>query len=266
MSTVTSPDGTSIAFDCTGTGPAVVLVTGALSKRSDPINTTLAELLSSRFTVYNFDRRGRGDSTDTAPYAIEREIEDIAALIAHAGGSACIYGISSGGVLALRAARQLHGITKVAMWEPPFILDDSRTPRPADYVEQLDLMTAEGRRGDAVAYFMTAAAGVPEEYVTGMRDQPFWPPLEEIAHTIAYDGRIMGTTMSGANNLPSEWADIATPTLVLDGAATPAFHTGAAALAGLLKNGEHRTLAGQNHDVEPKVIAPVLADYFTEDS
>jgi pimeloyl-ACP methyl ester carboxylesterase len=257
--TTTSRDGTIIAFDRSGHGPAVILVAGATAERTG--NAPLAELLAERFTVYNYDRRGRGDSSDTTPYAIEREVEDISALVDEAGGSAHIYGISSGAVLALEAARRLPSLTKVAMYEPPFIVDDSRPPLPDDYVQQLDTMTAEGRPGDAVALFMTAAAGVPADYVDGMRTQPFWPALEAIAHTIAYDGRIMGRTMSGGP-LPAEWATIATPTLVVDGGNNPTFHAGAQALAELLPNAEHRTLGGQDHNVEPQALAPVLAAYL----
>jgi pimeloyl-ACP methyl ester carboxylesterase len=263
MSTVVSKDGTTIAYDRLGSGPAVITVVGALNRRTDHINAALAELLAQRFTVYNFDRRGRGDSDDTLPYAVEREVEDIAALVEEAGGSACIYGISSGGVLALEAGRRLPSITKIAMYEPPCIVDDSRPARPDDYVQQLNRMTAEGRRGDAVAYFMTVAAGIPAEYVAGMRHEPFWADLESLAHTIAYDGMVMGDTMSGMP-LPDEWATIKTPTLVIDGGATPAFHTSAQALADLLPNGRHRTLEGQQHNVEPEAIAPVLIDYFSE--
>jgi pimeloyl-ACP methyl ester carboxylesterase len=236
-------------------------VAGALAKRADPINASLADLLAEQFTVYNYDRRGRGDSTDTSPYAVEREIEDIAALLEEAGGSAYVYGISSGGVLALEAARRLPSITKLAMYEPPFIVDNSRPPRPDDYVQQLDKMTAEGRPGDAVAYFMTEAAGVPAEFVAGMRGQPFWSALEAIAHTIAYDGRVMGNTMSG-KPLPAEWGAITTSTLVVDGGNNPTFHTGAQALADLLPNAQHRTLGGQEHNVDPQAIAPVLIAYF----
>lgn len=261
MHKVVSADGTSIAFDRSGRGPAVILVAGALSRRADPVNAGLADLLAERFTVYNYDRRGRGDSSDTQPYAVEREVEDIAALIEAAGGSAYCYGISSGGVLALEAARRLPSITKLAVYEPPFIVDGSRPPRPRDYVQQLDTMTAEGRPGDAVAYFMTAAAGIPAEFVAGMRGQPFWAGLEAIAHTIAYDGRVMGDTMHG-EPLPAEWATLTTPTLVLDGGRTPAFHTSALALAELLPNARHETLAGQEHNVEPQAIAPVLATFF----
>ncbi|TDX08291.1 alpha/beta fold hydrolase [Kribbella sp. VKM Ac-2566] len=262
MDTVVSKDGTVIAYDKSGNGPALITVIGALNQRSDDFNVALAALLAERFTVYNYDRRGRGDSTDTPPYAVQREVEDIAALVEAAGGSACIYGTSSGGILALEASRQLDSLTKVAMYEPPCIIDDTRPARPADYVRQLNTMVADNRRGDAVAYFMTVAAGVPAEYVSGMRTQPFWARLESLAHTIAYDGLVMGNTMSG-NPLPTEWANVKTPTLIADGGQTLAFQTAAMALADLLPNGEHRTLPDQPHNVDPEAITPVLIDYFT---
>ncbi|MBO3747088.1 alpha/beta hydrolase [Streptosporangiaceae bacterium NEAU-GS5] len=263
MNTVLSADGTRIAYDTFGSeGATVILVSGATGRRSDPFNTNLAELLASRFTVYNYDRRGRGDSGDTAPYAVDREIEDIAALIDAAGGSAFVFGISSGGVLALRAARRLPQITKVAAYEPPFVVDDSRPPLPADYVERLDAAIAAGRRGDAGEIFMIEAAGVPAEYLPGMHDLPFWPFLEEIAHTIAYDGRIMADTMSG-KPLKAEWTELTTRALVVDGGELPVMHSGAKNLAELAANIRHVTLGGQTHDVDPKVLAPVLIDFFS---
>jgi alpha/beta hydrolase family protein len=261
MQTVTSADGTTIAFDRTGQGPPVILVAGATAKRADPGNPDLAERMAGRFTVYNYDRRGRGDSTDTPPYAVEREVEDIAALAEAAGGAAYIYGISSGAVLALEAARRLPALTKLAMYEPPFIVDDSRPPRARDYVAQLDKMVAEGRRGDAVMYLMTEAAGIPAEFAAGMRDQPFFPAVEAVAHTIAYDGRIMGDTMYGGP-LPAEWAGFTGSALVVDGGNTPWIHAGAVALAGLLPGARLVTLGGQDHNVDPDAIAPVLIDYF----
>jgi pimeloyl-ACP methyl ester carboxylesterase len=262
MNTVVSADGTAIAFDRSGQGPAVILVSGATATRSDPGNPDLASLLAGQFSMYNYDRRGRGDSTDTPPYAVEREVEDIAAVLAEAGGKAYIYGISSGAVLALEAARRLPGLTKLAMYEPPFVVDDGRPPLPADYVAQLDTMVAEGRRGDAVVYFMTQAAGIPAEFAAGMRDQPFFPAVEAVAHTIGYDGRIMGGTMSG-RPLPAEWAGLSTATLVVDGGNTPWIHAGTAALGGLLPNARHVTLGGQDHNVDPAALAPVLIEFFT---
>ena len=263
MDTVTSADGTRIGYDRNGDGPAIILVSGALGHRGfDPLTGGLLDLLAPDFSVYFYDRRGRGDSTDTHPYAVEREIEDIAALIEAAGGEAYAYGLSSGGVLALRAAQALPAIAKLAMYEPPFIIDDSRPPLPSDYVEQVEQAVAEGRRGDAVEILMTKAIGVPVEYLAHMRQDPSWSAMEAVAHTISYDGRTMGTTMSG-RPLPAEWAQITTQTLVLDGGMSEQFmHDAANALADLLPNARRHTLADESHAVDPKVLAPVLAEFF----
>src|SRR6266496_3829270 len=173
MRKVHSKDGTTIAFDWSGEGPAIILVGGALSDRS--AGTQLAAHLAPHFTVYTYDRRGRGESGDTAPYAIAREVEDIDALINEAGGSAFVFGHSSGAVLALEAARLLPTkITKLALYEPPFIIDDSRPPAPQDYVPHLMELVSSGRRGEAVEYFMTVV-GTPAEMVAQMRQSPMWP-------------------------------------------------------------------------------------------
>src|SRR2546429_4582400 len=187
MRTVISKDSTPIAFDKSGHGPAIILVAGATATRL--AEASLAAILAAQFTVFNYDRRGRGESGDTAPYAVEREVEDLEALIIEAGGSAFVVGGSSGAVLALEAARKLP-ITKLALYEPPFIVDDSRPPLPADYVSQLTALLASGRRGDAVAYFMTTGVGLPVAEVAQMRHDPMWPALEAVAHTLAYDGTI----------------------------------------------------------------------------
>lgn len=262
MDTVTSRDGTPIAFDRSGEGPAMILVTGALSTRAACV--PLAALLAPRFTVYAYDRRGRGDSGDTPPYAVEREVEDLDALINAAGGSAFAFGHSSGAALALEAARLLPGkITKLAVYEPPFIVDDSRPPLPKDYVDQIKERVAAGRRSDAVEYFMTAAVGVPGEMVAQLRRDSMWPGMEAVAHTLAYDGAIMGETMYGQPLPAGRWAAVSIPTLVLDGGASPAFmHHGAEALLAALPNARRHTLAGQNHGADPEVVAPVLAEFF----
>src|SRR6266568_645857 len=180
MKKVHSKDSTAIAFDQLGQGSAIILVGGAFTDRSQPTLVQLAALLAPHFTVFNYDRRGRGESGDTAPYAVEREVEDLGALITEAGGSAFVVGGSSGAVLALEAARKLP-ITKLALYEPPFIVDDSRPPLPADYVAQLIELISSGRRGDAVEFFMTKAVGVPAEFVAQMQNAPMWPALEAAA-------------------------------------------------------------------------------------
>lgn len=178
-----------------------------------------------------------------------------------AGGSAHLYGISSGAVLALDAANALKGrVTKLALYEPPFILDDSRAPLPGDYVAQLDAAIAGGQRGDAVEIFMTQAVGIPAEYLDGMKADPWWAETEAVAHTIAYDGRVMGDTMSGQ---PLKWDGARMPTLVMTGGnSEPFFHDSARALVSLLPDASHRTLAGQDHGIAGEALAPVLVEFF----
>jgi pimeloyl-ACP methyl ester carboxylesterase len=263
MSTVQSKDGTTIAFDVRGDGPPLVVVEGATAHRATaPWSTELAEQLSDTFRVYTYDRRGRGDSTDTPPYAIEREIEDVATLIADAGAPAVVFGWSSGGVLALDAAAAGLPITRLALFEPPFVVDDSRPPLPADYVQRLDAAVADGRPGDAVELFMTAAAGMPAEDVAGMRHSPFWPALEAIAPTIGYDGRVMGSTMSGAPLPDDRWAAISVPVLVLHGNATmPFLIAGARAAAEHLPAATLQAVPGEQHSAAPDVLAPAIRQF-----
>jgi pimeloyl-ACP methyl ester carboxylesterase len=259
METVTSRDGTTIAFDRSGDGPPVILVGGATQYRAfDPRTAELPALLADRFTVLNYDRRGRGDSGDTQPYAVEREVEDLDALVTHAGGSASLYGSSSGGNLALEAAARGVGVTKLALWEPNFLVDDSRPPLPDDYVAQLEERVAAGRRGDAVEYFLTTAVGLPTEYLGLMHASPMWAGMEQVAHTLAYDGRIVDGLRLQADRV----AAVDTPTLVMDGGQTPWMSSGAEALAHALPKGTHRRLEGQEHGVSPDVIAPVLIEFF----
>jgi len=262
MRKVTSKDGTAIAFDQSGKGPAVILVGGALQPRMG--NAQLAELLSKNFTIINYDRRGRGDSGDTQPYAAEREIEDIKMLIDEAGGSASLYGSSSGAVLALKAAASGQGVSKLALWEPNFLVDNSRPALPTDYVAQLNELVAAGRRGDAIELFMTAGVGMPAEFVTPMRTMPMWPFMEAVAHTLAYDGAIVADTLNGKPVRAEQWTTVTMPTIVMDGGAIPWLSTGAEALARVLPNAQRRTLEGQTHDVAPEAIAPVLEEFFAD--
>ena len=256
MRTVTSKDGTTIALDRLGDAPPVILVCGGSTDRS--ANAPLAALLAPHFTVFNYDRRGRGDSGDTTPYAVAREVEDIDAVITAAGGSACLYGTSSGAALALEAAASGLAITRLALWEPPFILDESRRP-PVDQVERYDKFIAAGRRGDAVEYFMAKVVGLPAEFVAFARTQPWWPAQEALAHTLAYDATVMGDY-----SLPVERAaSVTAPTLVIAGGADfPWMRDTAQALADALPDGQTRTLEGQGHNVDPAVLAPVLMEFF----
>jgi len=262
MGTVHSKDGTTIAFDVWGEGQPLILVDGATAHRAvNPVNAEVGQLLKDEFKVYSYDRRGRGESTDTAPYAVEREIDDLAALIADAGGPAIVFGWSSGAVLALRAAAAGLPISHLALFEPPFVVDDSRAPLPDDYVQRLDEAVAEGRRGDAAELFLTAAANLPAEFVPGMRQSPFWAPLESVAHTISYDGRIMATTMSG-RPLGDIWANVTVPTLVMHGKGTePWLATGARAAAESLPNATFLPVEGEQHSTTADVLAPALREF-----
>ena len=256
METVTSRDGTEIAFDRIGQGPPVILVSGGSVDRMSLAG--LAEQLSKDLTVLNYDRRGRGPSGDTQPYAIDREIEDIEAVIEAAGGEAGIFGSSSGAVLAMLATAAGLPITKLAMWEPPYMPEGMPTP-PADQVERYETMVAEGRRGDAVEYFMSQVVGMPPEVVAGARSQPWWGATEALAHTLAYDARIMGDYRIPVDRA----ANVKVPALVIAGGADmPFMRDTATALAEALPDGETRFLDGQGHDVDMAVLAPVLTGFF----
>jgi pimeloyl-ACP methyl ester carboxylesterase len=255
MERVTSKDGTTIAFERLGSGPPVVLVCGGSVDRT--ADAAIAQELASHFTVFNYDRRGRGDSGDTLPYAIEREVEDIDAVIGAAGGSAFLWGSSSGAVLALIAAESVP-VTKLALWEPPFVPQGVPRP-PEDQVSQYETMIAEGRRGDAVEYFMTKVIGMPAEVVAGARTQPWWAATEALAHTLAYDARIMGDY-----SIPKDLvASVKVPTMVIAGGADfPWMRQTAETLAAALPDGQVRILVGQGHDVDPGVLGPVLTEFF----
>jgi pimeloyl-ACP methyl ester carboxylesterase len=250
---VTSSDGTAIAYERSGAGAPVILVGGGLADRSE--NTPLVPVLAERFTVFNYDRRGRGQSGDTLPYALEREFEDIDALIAEAGGRAHLYGVSSGGALALEAAAAGLAVDRVAVYEVPY------APALADawreYVEQLTVALADGRRGDAVELFMRLA-GAPEEAIAGARSAPVWAELEQLAPTLAYDAACLGDLRP-----PSRFATIAQPVLVLTGADEAGFYgPGADALVATLPGAERQTLAGQGHVADPAAVAAVLERFF----
>jgi pimeloyl-ACP methyl ester carboxylesterase len=261
MDKVFSKDGTAIAFDRTGQGPAVVLVGGAFQTRAH--HTELASLLADRFTVIAYDRRGRGDSGDTAPYDVQREVEDLDALIAHAGGSALVFGMSSGAALALEAVARGSAVTRLALYEPPFVVDDSRPALPGDYLDNLRTLLADGARAEAVAYFMTKAVGVPEEAIAGMEQSPFWPGMESVAHTLPYDGAVMGETMSGRPLSAERWQGVTIPVLVGSGDASfPWIRTGGQDLARLLPGFTSHSFPGQDHNIDPKALAPVLAEFF----
>jgi pimeloyl-ACP methyl ester carboxylesterase len=265
MNKVTSKDGTQIAYETKGSGPAVILVDGALCYRSFGPMTHLAELLAPHFTVYIYDRRGRGESSNPNPYAVEHEVEDIEALIQAAGGSAFIYGISSGACLALEAAIKLGDkISKLAMYEPPYNSEDAALKEWWEYRRQLSELLAAGRNGEAVVLFMQFV-GNPSQAIEGMRQAPVWPMFEAVAPTLAYDAAVMGE-----DRLPPfrRAAYIKAPALVMDGGGNletmPFMHKSATALARAIRHGEQRTLEGQTHDVNLEVLAPVLVEFFNK--
>jgi pimeloyl-ACP methyl ester carboxylesterase len=265
MSVVISKDGTQIAYEKHGEGSAVILVDGALGYRGLGFGNSLADLLSQQFTVYIYDRRGRGESTNSKPFAIDREIEDIEALIDEAGGSAYVYGISSGACLALEAANKLgKKIKKLALYEPPYNSDPSTTQAWKDYRSQLTSLIAADRRGEAVELFMRFV-GTPTEMIAGMKQAPVWSMFESVAPTLAYDAAEMGED----RNVPINHAkNIQSRTLVMDGGLNmqymPFMHTTAMALSGAIPNAQQRTLEGQTHDVKADVLAPVLVEFFNQ--
>lgn len=266
MERIRSADGTEVSFERTGSGPPVVVVGGALSTRAAAAG--FAGAVGEALTVLAYDRRGRGDSGDTAPYAVQREIEDLAAVLEAAGGRAGVYGHSSGGVLALRAAAMLgEAVERLAVYEPPFVVDDSRPTLPADTLERLEELVAAGRRGEAVERFLVTGPLVPPESVGEIRASPHWPALEAVAHTLPYDLRVMGDTMGGDPAPLAGFRSVTVPTLVLDGRVSARWqYAGAEALARVLPDARRGTIEGAAHDPPPEALAPVLVSFFTEAS
>ncbi|WP_026926948.1 alpha/beta fold hydrolase [Granulicoccus phenolivorans] len=266
--TVTSADGTRLAYTAWGAGAPIVIIDGATAHRATTAeNPATAALLADEFLVINYDRRGRGDSDDHLPYAVEREFEDLAAIIEQAGHArpTTVFGWSSGGNLALNAAQAGVPIARIAAFEPNAAVDDTRPPLPGDYVERLDAAVAAGRPGDAVALFLTEAVLLPPELVAGMREEDWWPGLEAIAPTIAYDGRQVGDALSGRPLRPDLWNRIDIPVLVLHGIDTwPALAAGARAIAAHLPTATLRPVPGQEHSTTPDVLAAALRDFIKE--
>jgi pimeloyl-ACP methyl ester carboxylesterase len=260
---VLSKDGTAIAFDRIGNGPPLILVDGALCYRGMGQSGQLAELLAQYLTVFTYDRRGRGDSGDTAPYAVEREVEDIAALLSEAGGAAFVWGMSSGAVLALEAANRLSGIKKMALYEAPFIVDDGRSTTENDWV-RIGEAVATDRRSDAVKLFLESV-GVPPFFIALMWLMPMWSKLKAIAHTLPYDGAIVQDNQRGNPLSANQWASVTIPALVMDGGKSPAWMRRAnQSLAASLPNAQYRTLEGQTHMLKPKAHAPMLVEFFKD--
>lgn len=260
MSHVRSNDGTTIAYERSGNGPALILVDGALCSRAFGPSPKLASLLARHFTVYTYDRRGRGQSGDTHPYSPAREVEDIAALVEAAGRSAFLLGLSSGGALALEAAAAGLPVPRVVAYEPPYV-DDSGHGDGAAHEGQLERLLAEGNHGGAVKYFMMDMVGAPAPVVVMMRLMPWiWRKLEAVAHTLPYDAAVMT-----AFRVPrARFASIGVPTTVMSGAKTdPRLREAARAIVETIPAARHRELAGQTHNVKPGVLAPAVVEFFT---
>ncbi|TDE11482.1 alpha/beta fold hydrolase [Jiangella asiatica] len=255
MEGITSKDGTPIAFDQLGEGPPIIVVAGASCDRA--IDAPLAKALAEHFTVLNHDRRGRGDSGDTAPYAVAREVEDLHALIEAAGGTAALLGLSSGAVLAAEAAASGLPVTRLIMWEPPFSIDPEGVQQAAAYTARLTELLGADRLDDALALFMRQV-GLPGEAIAGARQSPYWAAGLSLAPTLAYDAAIMGD-----NTVPAErFGVITVPTLVLAGSASPPFMVEAARRAAAAVPGARfDVLDGQDHNVAPDAITPVVAEF-----
>jgi len=261
MRTVISRDGTGIAYETRGSGPALVIVLGALANRSAESLQRLADLLAEEFAVYTYDRRGRGESGDTQPYAVEREIEDIAALIDAAGGRASLYGHSSGGALALLAAAALGArVRGLAVYDIPYTDDPQGKAAWKEYISRLTGLLADGKKGDAVALFLRIT-GLSEEQIAGMRQAPSWPAMEAAGHTLAYDHTaILGPEAA----VPTDAAaGVTAPTLVLNGGASfPFMRAPAERLSTIIPHARLWILDGETHDVRPEAVAPVLEEFF----
>lgn len=256
--TATSKDGTVIAYDKTGTGPGIVVVNGALSHRKYAGANELAGQLAENFTVIFYDRRGRGESTDTKPYAKEREIEDIEAIANEVGGSVYLFGSSSGAALALLAAEKLGPgkVAKLALYEPPY--GSATEQEYAEEKAKVNELVRGGKPGDAVAYFLEKR-GTPPDKMEGMKKSPEWSGMVRIGHTLVYDFEVMGD-----GTIPADIAkNIAVPTLVMDGEKSFDFvHATADALGGIIPGAARKTLEGQSHNASPEVLAPVLLAFF----
>lgn len=262
MATLTSADGTTIAYESMGTGPSVVLVDGAMCYREMGPCRGVAEQLADRFTVHIYDRRGRGESQDSSPFAVEREIEDLDAVIRTAGGTAHVWGASSGAALALEAARRGVPMERLALYEAPFVVDDFPDAPRASLLEHVEADLADGRPQDAVKRFMREV-GVPAPFVQLMRLMPAWKKMTAVATTLPYDLTLMAPHQQGRPIPDGYFASVRVPTLVLAGGKSPEWmRSSQQALAHAVPEAEHRSLDGQTHMVKAKVVAPVLAEWF----
>jgi len=262
MTHVISKDGTRIAYERMGSGPAVVLIDGAMCSRAFGPSRKIAALLKEHFTVYLYDRRGRGESGDTQPYSKAREVEDVEALVRAAGGSAFAVGLSSGGALALEAAASGLRVEKLVVYEPPFMPDDAARHTQADHEGKLKSLVAAGERGAAIKYFMRDMIGVPAPFVLMMQlMRGIWGKLKGVAHTLPYDAAIMGNWQVPAARL----AGVRAPTLAMYGGKTQArLKRAVEELVKVLPNVRQQVLPGQTHNVSAAVLVPALVQFFKE--
>lgn len=261
MSTTISEDGTRIGFEVVGDGPPLIMVDGAMCYREFGPTRALATELRNDFTVFTYDRRGRG-ATPAEECSPQREIEDVAALVKEAGGTAHLFGASSGAVLALAAANAGVGVTKLAMYEPPLIVDDNHAPTPDSYLAEMRQLVAENRRGDAVTKFMRLV-DVPAFGIFVMRLMPPWKKLKAVAHTLPNDIELVAEFQRGRPLPENRWTSATMPALVADGGKSPVhMRNGAAALAAVLPNATHTTVPGLTHLYKAPVLAPVLRDFL----
>ncbi len=259
---VSSADGTRIGYETIGSGPALVLVDGALCYRASGPARPLAEALKDRFTVYAYDRRGRGESSDTQPYAIDREIEDLQALIAAAGSDVFVYGISSGAALALETANRTPAIKRLFLYEAPFITDDTRR-LPAGYVETMERLAKADDRSGMLVHFMRKGVGLAAFAVFMMRLMPFWKTMKRVAPTLTYDTALTGPFQYGKPLTPGRWSHLTQPAMVVGGTKSePWMRNAQKAIAAALPNARHGELDGENHMVKPTAIAPLIKTFF----
>jgi pimeloyl-ACP methyl ester carboxylesterase len=258
-----SKDGTKLAYSKTGTGEPLILVDGAFCHRKFGGNKDLPPHLSEQFTVYAYDRRGKGESNDTLPYSVEREIEDLQAIVDVIGEPVNVYGISSGAALALEAANSGIPMKKLALYEAPYIVDDSRKPLPDDYTETLNRYILENNRNKAVKYFLQKGVGLPGFVIWLMQWMPAWKEMKQTVHTITYDTLILGENCSGKPLDAGNWSNVQIPTLVISGTKSEMWaQTSMKQLAAVLPNATHADLLNQTHMVKPKILAPMLIEFF----
>ena len=263
MPFVTSKDGTRIGYSVAGSGPAIVLVDGAMCWREMGPATPLAAELKDRFTVYTYDRRGRGESGDTKPYATQREIEDLQAVIEAAGGSVAIYAISSGVILALEAANTIPGITGMVLYEAPIFTDGSRKPVPADYVQRMDRLVASGDNAGAVKHFMQNGIAIPWYGILMMQLFGMFRKMAPVGPTLPYDTAFVNPLWTYRPIPPNRWPNVTMPVLAMGGSKSDAWMQNAQrAIAANLPNARHKTLEGQNHMVAATAIAPAIKEFL----